>query len=506
VLFSRRRPMRLHVLKFGGSVLDRPEAVATLVRIVAARAALAPTVVVVSALKGVTERLYAAVAAAGSGDGDRATAILEDVGALHRDVAAACLDADARDRVQATCTRLVARLTEICSAVSVLATVPSHARDEVAGAGERLSAVLVAESLRMAGVAADSVDAAEVVVVEETESGVVDLARTRAAACDRVASLAHKGRVPIVTGFVASTGDARPATLGRGGSDLTASVLARVLDAESVTFFKDVDGVYSADPCLVADARVQPFLSHEEARELAALGARFLHPHALEPLLGSGARIEFRGVANPEIRGTLVAGGATAGDPAIRAVVASGDLCAVSCAERDASPVDSFRARALWALAETGRTALLVADAMGGGSNLCVLVGAADALGVKAALERVFVAEIAAGAIRQMRLDWGLVAASIVGDGVATSPRLAAAAISALAERGAGVRSVSRSDSGTSLRFVLDGCTAEVATSALHALVAREVDGDPPLAVLTEVQHGCNLSPVGLSQSKEGSL
>ena len=162
---------------------------------------------------------------------------------------------------------------------------PPRSVDEAIATGERLSAMMIASYLNCHGVRAEAVNAAELIVTDDEFGNASPLLEeTREKARARLTPILAAGAIPIVTGFNGATEDGRPTTLGRGGSDFSASILASVLDAEELWIWSDVDGIMTADPRLVPNAAVLDEVTYKEAAELAYNGAKVLHPRTLAPL------------------------------------------------------------------------------------------------------------------------------------------------------------------------------------------------------------------------------
>ncbi len=292
----------MRILKFGGTSLATPEIRARVARIVAARAESDELVVVASALAGVTDRLAACLAGSLP-----AEALLRELEARHLE--APDLLADERKTVHQ-------RLRELASFLA--AGSGSGFSHRVLAAGERLALPLLASHLRRLGAEVECIDGSE--VVETSPAGEIDLEGTRRRAGARLLP-GEATRIRLVTGFVAADREGRTTTLGRGASDLSATLLAAVLPATEVEIWTDVDGVLSAPPDLVAGPRCLPRLTYGEAAALAHFGARILHPLALAPVREHGIPVQIRNTFHPAAEGTRITRGAPDGE-GVRAVTA----------------------------------------------------------------------------------------------------------------------------------------------------------------------------------------
>ena len=306
---SRPRPRPpLHVWKFGGASLADATAVATAAARIAAHRG--PLVVVASALAGITDVLLDAADHAVAGRAKAAAAAVATLRQRHRRVAAAVVPPGAARRAAvAAIDASVGEFEEILAAIAILQHLSARTRDLIVARGERLSATLLAAAIGKAGRRAVYVDAVDVVVTDGHHGGASpQIPATTREAGKRLRPVLAAGRVPVVPGFIGRAPDGSVATLGRGGSDLTATLMARALGAEVVSLWKDVPGILTSDPRLVPDARLIPQLHHQEAAEVAHYGAKVLHPRALIPISGTKVVLEVRSFLEPTRPGTIVAG------------------------------------------------------------------------------------------------------------------------------------------------------------------------------------------------------
>ena len=291
------------VLKFGGTSVGTVEAIRRAARIVASEPR--PRMVVVSALSGVTDALLEIAAAGATIPGNPPPRALDALLRRHLDVSATIRDRAIRvpltHELYATAGFVAATLESGSGAL------PRRSRDEIAAAGELWSSRLIAAVLRDRGVPAVWVDARAVMKTDTAdEDAIPDLAATRHAAVTLVAPILERGDVPVVAGFIGSDTAGVTTTLGRGGSDWSASVFGACLDADEIQIWTDVDGVLTADPRLVPEARVVPHLSYGEAHALAWFGAKVLHPGTIAPAVARGIAVVVRNSQRPAAPGTLV--------------------------------------------------------------------------------------------------------------------------------------------------------------------------------------------------------
>jgi aspartokinase/homoserine dehydrogenase 1 len=277
-------------MKFGGTSVGDASCIARVAKIVKDASREGPVVVVVSAMSGVTNRL---IEAATKLRGRRARS---GGGGLPRCASSTTrrwsADSSRRERRSQLAARVEAILDEgerLCKGTALLRELTPRTLDAVSSLGERLSAPMVAGALEELGVRSESVEATELIVTDPYHGGADPLMdRTREHAQRHCNRLLQDGITPVVTGFIGATEDGVLTTLGRGGSDYSATILGAAMDADEIIIWTDVDGVLTADPRLVAEARTIPEISYREATELAYFGAKVLHPKTLRAVVQAG--------------------------------------------------------------------------------------------------------------------------------------------------------------------------------------------------------------------------
>lgn len=303
--------MKTLVMKFGGSALGSSAALSQVLSIVLHESKKWSNVILVaSALEGVTDMLFEAahLAQMGSPRGYRriaATLRARHLG-LIEELPLGNLESTA---LEADVDRLLFEMLDICQQVASVPTenLSPEVGDRIAGVGERLSARIIAALLRQNGLRGVAIDGTDVIVTDAgfgNAKADIDLSEQRIKT--HLVPMLSRNIVPVVAGYIGVTPDGRPTTMGRGGSDYTAATLSVCLDANELWMWSDVDGLMSADPDEVPDARVIDELSYAEVAELAYFGARILHARMIQPLEGKGIPLRIRNVYRPHEVGTLV--------------------------------------------------------------------------------------------------------------------------------------------------------------------------------------------------------
>lgn len=313
---------KLQVMKFGGTSVGDASCIARAAQIVARAARENGVVAVVSAMTGVTNRLVEAAARAGSGDAQAGVALIEALRRQHHDALAALVPAgDVRSEVVRRIGETLAEGQRLFDGTALLREVTPRALDAISSLGERLCAPIFASAVGELGVRSVAIDAVELIITDSYHGGAEPLMDVTHERCEaRLRPLLKENAVPIATGFIGATRQGTLTTLGRGGSDYSATILGAALGADEVIIWTDVDGVLTADPRLVPDARTIPEISYREAAELAYFGAKVLHPKTIQPAMDRGIRVRICNSLAPEEPGTVVAAETDRSDGTVKAI------------------------------------------------------------------------------------------------------------------------------------------------------------------------------------------
>ena len=313
------------VMKFGGSSLGTAATLEQVLGTVANETGnWDHLLVVVSALDGVTDMLFEAAQLARIANQRGYRRIAANLRSRHLAIIEQLpLERPDRNTLQAEIDRLLSDMLDHCRAIaqSLNEELSPAYSDAVLAAGERLSARIVAALLRQHEIRCSAVDGAEILVTDDAFGNAnPDLALTRQRVADTLLPMLGSDMIPVVTGFIGATPAGETTTLGRGGTDFTASVLSALLDADELWIWTGVDGMMSADPHEFPTAKVIARLSYAEAADLAYFGARLLHSRMIVPLAERGLPIRIKNIALPDQTGTLVSAQEKDSEPAIKAV------------------------------------------------------------------------------------------------------------------------------------------------------------------------------------------
>ena len=459
----------LLVMKFGGTSVGSAARMRVAARLAAEERVRRPVAIVVSAMSKITDLLLDAMRHAEAGD---RTGIETDLAALrsrHEDACRELLPTPRHAAVMAEIHKLIAEFERIAGGMAMLNVRPPRSVDEAVATGERLSALLVAEYLNSEGVPAAAVDAVDVIVTDAVFGNASPLmGPTREKARQRVLPLLKKGVLPVITGFNAATADGRPTTLGRGGSDFSASILAAALDASELWIWTDVDGIMSADPKLAPDAVVLDEITYAEAAELAYNGAKVLHARTLAPLVEKGIPVWSKNSFAPEKPGTKIVPASSAATGA-RAVTSMAKVALVSL--EPASPELSgvqIMARSLDALARVN-VEVLELSSSGYRGNFCFLVREEELERAVEALEAALALELAHGYVRRPQVDVNVGLLAVVGEGMQGKPGLAGRVFTAISNVQVNIIAIAQGASELTIAIVVRRDGLEKAVRAVHA-------------------------------------
>ena len=301
--------MSLVVMKFGGTSVEDPAAIARTASIVAGRVAAGKKpVVVVSAMARVTDQLLRCAASSSMGDRTGALAISSRLRSRHRDTACALI----KDPKQAGplvnwIDQKFDQLDEILRGLAAILELTPRISDLIVSYGERISSRTIAAAFAERGVDAAHVDARDVIITDSQYQKAIPIdSIIEKRAAEKIRPLVNQGKVPVIGGFLGSNEAGITTTLGRGGSDFTAALLGGAMQADSIEIWTDVDGIMTSDPRVCADALRVKVISFEEAAELAYFGAKVLHPATILPAVKKNIPVQVLNSKNPANDGTRI--------------------------------------------------------------------------------------------------------------------------------------------------------------------------------------------------------
>jgi len=458
----------LLVMKFGGTSMGSSERLKVAAEICREQASRRPVVAVVSAMSQVTDLLLNTLRHAEAGDENGIEANLDRLAKRHLETCGDLLDGARRDSAILGIRALVADFRRIAHGMLMLGERPPRSVDEAIAIGERLSALLLSEYLQSTGVAARDILGSSVIVTDAVFGNATPMMdETRKKADQILRPMLDQGALPVVTGFNGATADGRATTLGRGGSDYSASILAAALDASELWIWTDVDGIMSADPRLVPDARVLDTVTYSEAAELAYNGAKVLHPRTLAPLIERQIPVWSKNSFHLEHAGTHIVSTMQA-PPGPRAVTSMTNVALISM-EPASSAVSSTRlmARALEALADANAEVLALTSSSYR-QSFCFLVRKEELSVAMKSLESDLALELTHGYLKPIEVNENVGLLAIVGEGMRGTPGLAGRIFSAISQEDVNIIVIAQGSSELTISVVVHRDGLERAIQAVH--------------------------------------
>jgi len=466
---AKLKKENIRVMKFGGTSMADAECIKRTARIIAAEALHGPVVTVVSAMGGVTNRL---IEAAHHAAGTDETVCQEVKNWLLKQHVSAIRELINDDHTQqeliAETTLIVDQVTALYRGTSLLGELTPRALDAISSVGERLSARVVAAALGQLGLDSVAVEATELIVTD-SQHGQAEpiMEQTHEQASARLLPLLETGVSPVVTGFIGATPEGKLTTLGRGGSDYSATILGAALNACEVIIWTDVDGVLSADPRLVSEARILNEISYNEAAELAYFGAKVLHPKTLRPVTEAGIPVWIRNSFAPEKPGTKITATGNPTSTGAKAITAISDVALISLGGRGIVGVPDVLAKVFAATASARANVLLISQASSQ-NDICFVLHAADAEPTVAALRRNFALELAQQRVEHITVDNDVAIVAVVGERMRGTLGIAGRTFSALGRAGVNVIAIAQGSSEYNISFVIEASATRKAVAAVH--------------------------------------
>lgn len=485
--------MGIVVHKFGGTSVGSADRMAAVVDIVNEARSDGDPVVVASAMAGVTNQLVALAEAATRTD---AAAVDEGLIALrqrHREALAALTDGAGDAALQQDCEGRLDEVAALLQAALAIGELPARARDRLLASGEKLCVRLLSLAFARRGMATAVLDADTFLDTDDRFGAAQPVEGTGTRHVRKVIGRAlAAGEIPIVTGYCGRAPDGATTTLGRGGTDLSATFLGAALGAAEVVIWTDVDGVFTANPRDVPEARLIAQLNYREAAEMSFYGAKVLHPRTMMPVAERQIPVSIRNSFRPESAFTRVDGRFTPGSHPVKAVTAVHDQALVSIEGKGMAGRPGVAARVFGGLAAAGISITMISQSSSE-SSICLSVPEARAAVAEQVIKEALADAMAAGAVEEVvvRRDVALIAA--VGLGMAQTPGVAARLFQAVSGRDVNVLAIAQGSSELNVSLAIEQEATAPALRAIHAAFGLDrVDtGDPAERRLDLLLMGC---------------
>jgi aspartokinase/homoserine dehydrogenase 1 len=465
----------MKVLKFGGTSVGSADSIKAVADIVLQyHHQQVSCAVVVSAMGGITDRLIAISEEAAQGN-ESYKQLLADLEKHHFAAARELIGVHAQSKVFARLKTLLNELDDLMHGVYLLRERSPRTMDLVLSFGERLSAYLISQYMKELGVDAEFLDARQIIVTDKSFNNArVDFTKTNSRIQEYFRS--HKA-LQIVTGFIASTPEEETTTLGRGGSDYTASILGAALDAEEIEIWTDVDGVMTADPRQVASAFSLDAISYIEAMEMSHFGAKVIYPPTMLPVLSKNIPLRIRNTFHREFPGTLVSKNPYssvihqalnhAKAPAVKGISSIKEVAMLTLEGSGMVGTPGISSRLFGTLAQRGINIIIITQASSE-HTITFAVSPADAEAARQTMSEEFAVEIDSGKIQAPVIERNLSIIAIVGENMRQTPGISGRLFIALGRNGINVRAIAQGSSEANLSVVISQRNLHKALNTVH--------------------------------------
>ena len=458
------------ILKFGGTSLESPQRIATVVDIVRVKHEAGEIAVVVSAMAGVTDALGDAARVAARGLDDYRETV-EGLAERHREAIAKLAKESERPALEERVARRLDELSDLLHGVSLVRECSPRILDLVSSYGERLSADLMAAALRKAGTDTEYADARNFIVTDKTfGSARVDTEATEPKIRDYFKT--HKS-LQIVTGFLGATAEGETTTLGRGGSDYTAALLGSALEAERIEIWTDVNGVMSADPRLVKSAFSLPELSYQELMELSHFGAKVVYPPTIHPARNRRIPIIIKNTFDPSFDGTRIADEAAPSERPVRGISSINNIALLRL-EGDGMQGVPGTARRLFEALARGQINIILITQASSEHSICFAVAPEDVGEARQRVSEEFTLERSAGLIDELVVERELSIVAAVGEEMCERPGIAGRLFNVLGSARINVRAIAQGSSELNISLVVARADEKAALNAIHNALLGE--------------------------------
>jgi len=458
----------MQVLKFGGSSVGSAEAIVKVVDIVTAALKKEPTIVVVSAMSGVTDQLLLLAQSASQGNEAYKT-IIQHIEQKHLDVVRTLLPIQSQAATLSLVKQTLNELESNCEGLYLLKELSARMQDKIVSYGEILASKIIAATFISKGIQLQWVDARELIKTNaQFLNALVDKDKTNK---NIQSYFAHSQNntfdVYILPGFIAADDEGNTTTLGRGGSDYTGALLAAAVKATALEIWTDVSGMMTADPRLVHNAKEIPQISYQEAMELSHFGAKVIYPPTIQPVMHQNIPLWIKNTFAPEHPGTFIKNESLQDANFIRGISSIKDICLVSLEGSGMVGIPGFSKRLFEALAKKQINIILITQSSSEHA-ICVGINANDAFQAKLAVDAEFEQEINTLKVDPLIVEKEVAIIALVGEQMKNHPGVSGKMFGVLGRNGINVRAIAQGSSEKNITAVIANSDVKKAINVLH--------------------------------------
>ena len=455
----------MQVLKFGGTSVANAENIKKVIQIIQHAIIKDQTIVVVSALGGTTDMLIRAGELAASHDHSYKQQ-LDEFAHRHNEAVKALLPQGRQDNLLSTVREKCDELDHICEALFLLRELSPRTQDSIVSHGELLSSMILSAALDSMQVPNEWLDARLLIRTDSNFGHAtpdVEILSTGLSAC-----LQNKhAQLYIMPGFIASDSIGVTTTLGRGGSDFTAALVAAAIDANVLEIWTDVSGMMTADPRLVTHAKAIPCISYKEAMELSHFGAKVIYPPTIQPVMTKKIPVWIKNTFAPDDYGTLVESTVSSDTNMVRGISSIGKMAFLSLEGSGMVGIPGFSKRLFGALSEEKINVILITQSSSEHS-ICAAIDEGNASRARAAVDAEFASEIIAGKVEPLQMETGLSIVALVGDNMKNHTGISGKMFGALGRNSVNIRAIAQGSSEKNISVVISSGDVKKAINVLH--------------------------------------
>ena len=457
----------MQVLKFGGSSVANAENINKVIALVRQALTKDRTILVVSALGGITDMLIHAAQSAAAGD-ESYKGQLQQIEHRHLETVRSLLPLTGQSGILSAVKTRCNEIEDICSGVFLLGELSARTQDKIVSYGELLSSLVISARFESMGVANTWKDSRELIRTDSHFGhAAVDFVRTNAQILQYTLDNPSVDLF-VLPGFIAADDNNTTTTLGRGGSDYTAAILAAAVDAKNFEIWTDVSGMMTADPRLVSNPRLIPHISYQEAMELSHFGAKVIYPPTIQPVMKKGIPVWIKNTFSPTDPGTVIEFETVRnGGGSIRGISSIPRIALLSLEGSGMVGIPGFSKRLFEALSSHQINVILITQGSSEHS-ICVGIDEANATAAKAAVDNAFSHEINTGTVEPLIIETGLSIIALVGDHMKSHPGVSGKMFGALGRNGVNVRAIAQGSSERNISAVIAAADVRKAINILH--------------------------------------
>ncbi len=454
----------MRVLKFGGTSVANAGNMKRVLNIVQQSYSQEKTIVVVSALGGVTDVLINCALLAAKGD-TAYEEMLHGVRQRHLEAVKELLPVTGQSAALSRIIKSCNELEDICQGIFLLKELTPRAKDLIVSFGEFMSSYILAEALKGAGAYAEWKDSRELIVTNSAYTqAAVDFETTN----KKVSAYFNQpgADVWVLPGFIASSHEGITTTLGRGGSDYTAAIIAAAVDASCLEIWTDVSGMMTADPRLAPNAKPIPEIAYQEAMELCHFGAKVIYPPTIQPVMRKDIPTWVKNTFQPEDTGTVIRKNAAPAE-GIRGISSIGNIALLSLEGAGMIGVPGFSMRLFQSLSHEKINVILITQGSSEHS-ICVGIEEQDAERAKTAIDQAFEMETVLGKLNPVNVETGLSVVALVGDDMRSHPGISGRMFGTLGKNNVNIRAIAQGSSERNISVVIASADVRKAINILH--------------------------------------